>query len=119
MKLDPSSHEAFLGGRKLSLTPAESQLTYLLLKNNGGVASKADIEQGFSKVGLGTAGSIKQHIMRLRRNFRDNAKNLRWFANVPGVGYRYIGATANGGRSSNGRHSNADGAMSNGTGKAA
>jgi len=52
VKLDPSSHEAFLGGRKLSLTPAESQLTYLLLKNNGGVASKADIEQGFSKVAL-------------------------------------------------------------------
>ena len=52
-------------------------MTYLLLKNNGGVASKADIEQEFSKVGLGTAGSIKQPIMRLRRNFRDNAKNLR------------------------------------------
>ncbi|MCS5666630.1 MAG: hypothetical protein NZ876_04490, partial [Dehalococcoidia bacterium] len=34
-------------------------------------------------------------------------------------GYRYIGATADGGRSSNGWHSNADGAMSNGTRKAA
>jgi hypothetical protein len=38
---------------------------------------------------------------------------------VPGVGYRYIGAIANGGMSSNGRHSNADGAMSNGIRKAA
>ena len=75
----------------MSLTPAEFQLTYLLVKSEGAVVSKADIEKELSKAGLGATGSVKQHIMRLRRKFDDDAKNPKWFANVPGVGYRFIG----------------------------
>jgi len=96
LKVDPSTHEVSLGDRSLSLTPAEFQLTYLLLKNNGAVVSRAEIEQELSKAGLGATGSVKQHIMRLRRKFNDNAKDPRWFANVPGVGYRFIGGQTTG-----------------------
>lgn len=91
LKVDPSTHEVILKGQSLSLTPAEFQLTYLLVKNDGAVVSKADIENELSKAGMGATGSVKQHIMRLRRKFQDNAKNPKWFANVPGVGYRFIG----------------------------
>ena len=92
LKVDPSTHEVYLSGRRLSLTPAEFQLTYLLMKNRGAVVLKAEIERELSKAGLTAAGSVKQHIMRLRRKFEDSAKNPKWFANVPGVGYRFIGA---------------------------
>ena len=98
VKVDPSTHEVYLGDRKVSLTPAEFQLTHLLVKNNGAVVSRAQIEKELSKAGLSTAGSVKQHIMRLRRKFGDNAKDPNWFANVPGVGYRFIGGPKNGAR---------------------
>ncbi|MBT98489.1 MAG: hypothetical protein CL902_07670 [Dehalococcoidia bacterium] len=91
LHVDPSTHEVFLNDEPVSLTPAEFHLTHLLVKNNGAVVSKPDIEKELSKAGLGASGSVKQHIMRLRRKFGDNAKNPRWFANVPGIGYRFIG----------------------------
>jgi DNA-binding response OmpR family regulator len=67
VKVDPSTHEVFLQGRKVPLTPAEFQLTYLLVKNNGAVVSRAEIEKELARAGFGTTGSVKQHIMRLRR----------------------------------------------------
>lgn len=75
VKVDPSTHEVFLQGRKVSLTPAEFQLTHLLVKNNGAVVSRAEIEKELARAGFGTTGSVKQHIMRLRRKFNDSAKN--------------------------------------------
>ncbi len=108
LTVDPSTHEAKLGEDNLSLTPAEFQLTYLLVKNKGAVVPRGDMEKELAKAGLGAAGSVKQHIMRLRRKFQDNAKNPRWFANVPGIGYRFIGGeNKNPGREPNGNgHSN-------------
>jgi len=91
LRLDLLTHEVHLGDQELSLPPAEFQLTYLLVNNNGAVVYRADMEKNLAKAGLGAAGSLKQHIMRLRRKFQDNAKNPMWFANVPGVGYRFIG----------------------------
>ena len=95
VRVDPSTHEVFLRDELVSLTPAEFQLTHLLVKNNGAVVSKPDIEKELSKAGLGASGSVKQHIMRLRRKFGDSAKNPQWFANVPGIGYRFIGGLEN------------------------
>jgi DNA-binding response OmpR family regulator len=92
LTVDPSTHEAKLGEQNLFLTPAEFQLTYLLVKNKGAVVPRAQMEKTLAKAGLGAAGSVKQHIMRLRRKFQNNAKNPKWFANVPGIGYRFIGA---------------------------
>ncbi|PKB72312.1 MAG: hypothetical protein BZY87_01040 [SAR202 cluster bacterium Io17-Chloro-G6] len=96
LKVDPLTHEVFIGSREVSLTPAEFQLTQLLVKSQGAVVSRSQIDKELSKAGLGNVGSVKQHIMRLRRKFGDNAKNPKWFANVPGVGYRFIGGSKNG-----------------------
>lgn len=41
LKVNPSTHEVFIGGREVSLTPAEFQLTQLLVKNKGAVVSRA------------------------------------------------------------------------------
>ncbi|MDA0265119.1 MAG: response regulator transcription factor [Chloroflexi bacterium] len=102
LKIDPAAHEVYLGLRKVTLTPAEFQLTYLLVKNQGSVVSRTELETELAKAGLGAAGSVKQHIMRLRRKFDDNAKDPNWFANVPGVGYRFVGGTKNDGMTRNG-----------------
>ena len=95
LTVNPSTHEVFIGDREVSLTPAEFQLTHLLVRNNGAVVSRGQIEKELAKAGLGSVGSVKQHIMRLRRKFADNAKDPKLFANVPGVGYRFIGGTKN------------------------
>ena len=94
--VDPSTHEVHLGDRKVSLTPAEFQLAHLLVKSKGAVVSRSEIEKELAKAGLGASGSVKQHIMRLRRKFDDDAKDPKWFANVPGVGYRFIGGSEDG-----------------------
>ena len=96
LTVNPLTHEAFISGREVSLTPAEFQLTQLLVKNHGAVVSRDQIEKELAKAGLGGVGSVKQHIMRLRRKFEDSAKNPKLFANVPGVGYRFIGGSKNG-----------------------
>ena len=96
LKVDPSTHEVYVGDRAVSLTPAEFQLTHLLVKNNGAVVSRSQIEKELAKAGLGNVGSVKQHIMRLRRKFEDDAKDPKWFANVPGVGYRFVGGSRTG-----------------------
>lgn len=96
LKVNTSTHEVFIGGREVSLTPAEFQLTQLLVKHKGAVVSRSQIEKELAKAGLGGVGSIKQHIMRLRRKFEDDAKSPKWFANVPGVGYRFIGGSNSG-----------------------
>ena len=70
-------------------------MTQLLVKNNGAVVSRGEIEKERAKAGLGGVGSVKPHIMRLRRKFEDNAKDPSWFANVPGGGYRFIGGSRN------------------------
>lgn len=91
LKMDLSAHEVFLGDKILALTPAEFQLTQLLVKNSGSVVPRAALEKELSKAELATTGSVKQHIMRLRRKLGDDAQSPRWIANVPGVGYRFIG----------------------------
>lgn len=96
LTVDASTHEVYVGDREVSLTPAEFQLTHLLVKNNGAVVSRGQIEKELAKAGFGSVGSVKQHIMRLRRKFEDDAKDPRWFANVPGVGYRFIGGSKDG-----------------------
>jgi len=91
LKILPATHEVFLGGKKLELTPVEFKLAHLLIRNCGHVVSRSTIERELSIVGLGKVGSAKQHVMRLRRKLGDNAQNPRWIATVPGVGYRFIG----------------------------
>jgi DNA-binding response OmpR family regulator len=108
LTVDPSTHEVTLGDQRLSLTPGEFQLTYLLVKSEGAVVLKAELEKELSKAGLGATGSVKQHIMRLRRKFNDNAKNPKWFANVPGIGYRFIGGQ-NSGEEQNSRQGHTNG----------
>ena len=51
LKVNPSPHEVFIGGREVSLTPAEFQLTQLLVKNNGAVVSRGEIEKERAKAG--------------------------------------------------------------------
>ena len=100
LTVDLATHEVFLGSDRVALTPVEFQLTQILVKNSGSVVSRSTIENELSRAGLGTVGSVKQHVMRLRRKFGDDARNPKWIANVPGVGYRFIGGpSADGGPS--------------------
>ena len=97
-------HEKFFGAILLTgnvlnimITAVATSLAISIMdKNNGAVVSRGQIEKELAKAGLGGVGSVKQHIMRLRRKFEDNAKDPTWFANVPGVGYRFIGGPKNG-----------------------
>ncbi len=91
LTIDTATHQVSMGSHDLVLTPVEFQLTHLLVKNCGNVVSHETIEREISKSGVGKLGSLKQHVMHLRRKLEDNAQEPRWIATVPGVGYRFIG----------------------------
>ena len=91
LRVDQAAHEVYIGADPVALTPAEFQLTQILVRHAGAVVPRSTIEQELAKAGLGAVGSVKQHIMRLRRKFGDSARDPKWIANVPGVGYRFIG----------------------------
>ncbi len=94
LTVDLATHEVFLGSVLVALTPVEFQLTQILVKNAGSVVPRSTIENELARAGLGTVGSVKQHVMRLRRKFGDDARLPKWIANVPGIGYRFIGGTS-------------------------
>ena len=91
LRIDAATHQVSMGNRELTLTPVEFQLTHLLVKNCGNVISHETLEREISKSGLGKPGSLKQHVMHLRRKLDDDAQSPHWIATVPGVGYRFIG----------------------------
>ena len=91
LTVDLATHEVFLGNERVALTLVEFQPTYIPVKDAGSVVPRSTIENDLARAGLGTVGSVKQHVMRLRRKFGDDARLPKWIANVPGVGYRFIG----------------------------
>ncbi len=91
LRINPATHQMFMGDREITLTPVEFRLIYLLAQNGGNVMSHPVIERELSKGEQIKVGSIKQHIMQLRRKMGDKAREPRWIASVPGLGYRFIG----------------------------
>ena len=91
LRINPATHQMFLEDREVMLTPVEFQLIYLLAKNCGNVMSHPVIERELSKGEQIKVGSIKQHVMQLRRKMGDKAREPRWIASVPGLGYRFMG----------------------------
>ena len=88
LTVDPASYEVFLHGRRLTLTPTEFRMLYLLLNNRGNVLSREFIARSIWGDQVDSTALVKKYIQRLRRRLNDTAQDPRWIANVHGVGYK-------------------------------
>lgn len=87
LTVNPVSYEAYIEGRKLSLTPKEFELLLCFIKNKGAVLTR---EQLLNEVWgydfYGDSRTVDTHIKMLRNNLGEYRKLIK---TVWGVGYRY------------------------------
>jgi len=87
LTVNPVSYEAYIDGRKLSLTPKEFELLLCFIKNKGAVLTR---EQLLNEVWgydfYGDSRTVDTHIKMLRNNLGQYRELIK---TVWGVGYRY------------------------------
>ena len=91
LRLEPSSHEAYLHGQPVQLTRLEFNLLYCLAQRVGKVLTREDILRlvwGENEA-IDLRG-IDAHIRRLRAKIEDDANNPKRIQTVHGVGYKML-----------------------------
>lgn len=87
LSVNPVSYEAYIDGKKLSLTPKEFELLLCFIKNKGVVLTR---EQLLNEVWgydfYGDSRTVDTHIKMLRNNLGEYREFIK---TVWGVGYRY------------------------------
>lgn len=89
LKISESTHEVFLDGRKLDLTPTEYDILFLLAKNERIIFSREKIMEkvwGYKAVFTDTR-TVDAHIKKLRTKLGADGNKL--IKTVWGLGYKY------------------------------
>lgn len=86
----PEKYEAFVGERKLELTPKEFELLSLMLSNQGKVFTReALLEKVWGYEFSGDTRTVDVHIRHLRQKLSDDSSCPDYIETVRGVGYRF------------------------------
>jgi len=93
--INPDKQEVFLGDKRIPLTSTEFRLLNLLAKNSGMVVGRQILGRVLWGEHLESSDLIMKYIQRLRRKLGDDAREPMWIATVHGVGYQFVGPTAN------------------------
>lgn len=90
LMIDKDNHECLLNNKKLTLTPTEFSILYLLCENKGKVITVDQIFQDLwgEKYYTSNSSSIMVHIRHLREKMEDSAENPKYIQTVWGVGYK-------------------------------
>ena len=87
--INPVKFECYLGPSRLSLTPTEFSLLYILAKNKYVTLRSDFIESVILGEDAQSNQALKKHIHRLRRKLGDDLRNPTWIKSVYGDGYRF------------------------------
>lgn len=87
--LDMDSHECTLNEKKLSLTPTEFSILWVLCNNRGRVVSSEELfhEVWGDKYFTNNSNTVMVHIRHLREKMHDSAEHPKYIKTVWGVGY--------------------------------
>ena len=86
----PEKYEAFIGEKKLELTPKEFELLGLLISNQGRVFTReALLEKVWGYEYSGDTRTVDVHIRHLRQKLSDDSAYPDYIETVRGVGYRF------------------------------
>lgn len=88
--LDKKSHECTLNEKKLSLTPTEFSILWVLCSNRGRVVSSEELfrEVWGDKYFSNSNNTVMVHIRHLREKMGDSAEHPKYIKTVWGVGYK-------------------------------
>jgi two-component system phosphate regulon response regulator PhoB len=93
LRLDTTSYEAFVGERKITLTPIEFKLLRFLMANPGRVYSRAQLlDHVWGDHVYVEERTVDVHVRRLRVALGEDAENL--IETVRGAGYKMLPASA-------------------------
>lgn len=92
LRIDPRSHEAWLDGKPLIVSPKEFALLYFLVRNTGQVFTRdALLDRVWGRDAFVSARTVDVHIRWLRTRIEPDANNPVRLITVRGVGYKFIG----------------------------
>ncbi|MBI2849653.1 MAG: response regulator transcription factor [Chloroflexi bacterium] len=87
------SHEAFLDGNPISLTPVEFKLLGVMVKEPGRVFNREQlIEEALGYDFEGFNRTIDVHILNLRRKLEPDPSHPRYIRTIYGAGYKFLEA---------------------------
>ena len=88
--LDKDTHECTLNEKKLSLTPTEFSILWVLCSNRGRVVSSEELfrEVWGEKYFTNSNNTVMVHIRHLREKMQDSAEHPKYIKTVWGVGYK-------------------------------
>lgn len=86
----PDKHEAFIGDKKLDLTPKEFELLRILASSRGKVFTReALLEKVWGYEFSGDTRTVDVHIRHLRMKLGDDISSPSYIETVRGVGYKF------------------------------
>lgn len=87
----PDDFEAFIGNKKLDLTPKEFELLSLMVMNQGKVFRREVLlEKVWGYEHSGDTRTVDVHIRHLRQKLQDDSMDPDYIETVRGVGYRFL-----------------------------
>ncbi|OQA10814.1 MAG: Transcriptional regulatory protein WalR [Firmicutes bacterium ADurb.Bin373] len=88
--LDMDKHECMLNEKKISLTPTEFSILWVLCSNRGRVVSSEELFQKVwgDKYFSNSNNTVMVHIRHLREKMHDSAEHPKYIKTVWGVGYK-------------------------------
>jgi len=89
LEINLETHEMFIDGREIKLTPTEFDILVLLAKNRGKVFSIANIyESVWNQEFMESDNTVMVHIRKVREKTEENPRKPRFIKTVWGVGYK-------------------------------
>lgn len=86
----PDKYEAYLGERKLDLTPKEFELLKLLASSRGKVFTReALLQKVWGYEYSGDTRTVDVHVRHLRQKLGDDSSSPNYIETVRGVGYKF------------------------------
>jgi two-component system response regulator VanR len=88
--LDRDTHECTLNEKKLSLTPTEFSILWVMASNRGRVVSSEELFQAVwgDKYYTSSNNTVMVHIRHIREKMHDSAERPKYIKTVWGVGYK-------------------------------
>ena len=89
LEMDLDTHEVFIDGRQVKLTPIEFDILSLLSKNRGVVFSISNIyEKVWNQEFMESDNTVMVHIRKIREKIEENPRSPKFIKTVWGVGYK-------------------------------
>jgi len=91
VRLDPESHDVFVGDRRVDLPPKEFDLLELLLERKGRLLTRDFlIAEVWGHDYVGDTKTLDVHVKRLRQKVEDDPHHPRHLLTVRGLGYKFV-----------------------------